>query len=48
MEEKINQNQINEVDTQSEPEVEVKTELKADDWLCIICNKKITKRLLLD
>jgi len=28
--------------TESESEVKVRTELKADDWLCIVCNKKIT------
>ena len=28
--------------TQLEPEVKVKTELKPDDWLCVVCNKKIT------
>ena len=42
MEEKENQNQIIDVDTQLEPGVRVKTELKSDDWLCIVCNKKIT------
>ena len=30
------------IDTQLESEIKVKTELKADDWLCIACNKKIT------
>ncbi|MGD8307343.1 MAG: cereblon family protein [Ignavibacteria bacterium] len=29
-------------DTQLKPEVEVKTELQPDDWLCLVCNKKIT------
>lgn len=24
------------------PKVRVKTELKADDWLCLVCSKKIT------
>jgi len=42
MEEKENQNQQNDVVTELEPEVKVKTELKPDDWLCIVCNKKIT------
>jgi hypothetical protein len=42
MEEKENQNQQNDVVTQFKPEVRVKSELKPDDWLCIICNKKIT------
>ena len=42
MEEKENQNQQNDVVTQLKPEVRVKSELKPDDWLCIICNKKIT------
>lgn len=32
----------NDVVSESEPEVKVRTELKADDWLCIVCNKKIT------
>jgi hypothetical protein len=30
------------VATELEPKAIVKTELKADDWLCIVCNKKIT------
>jgi hypothetical protein len=42
MEEKENQNQQNDVTTELKPEVRVKTELKPDDWLCIVCNKKIT------
>jgi hypothetical protein len=42
MEEKENQNQQNDVVTELEPKVKVKTELKPDDWLCIACNKKIT------
>jgi len=37
-----NQNQSNGFDIQLEPKVKVKTELKPDDWLCIVCNKKIT------
>ena len=42
MEEEINLNQQIEVSKETEKEVKVKTELKADDWLCIACNKKIT------
>jgi hypothetical protein len=42
MEEREKQNERNDVGTQLEPEVKVKTELKPDDWLCIVCNKKIT------
>jgi hypothetical protein len=42
VEEKENQNQQNDVVTELEPKVKVKTELKPDDWLCIVCNKKIT------
>lgn len=42
MEEKENQKQQNDIVTELEPEVRVKTELKPDDWLCIVCNKKIT------
>ena len=30
------------IDAELEQEVKVKTELQADDWLCIACNKKIT------
>jgi len=40
MEEEINLNQQIEVSKETEKEVKVKTELKADDWLCIACNKK--------
>jgi hypothetical protein len=36
------QKQISKSFTQVEPEVDVKTELQPDDWLCLICNKKIT------
>jgi hypothetical protein len=39
MEEKENQKQQNDVVTELEPKVKVKTELKPDDWLCIACNK---------
>lgn len=42
MEEKEKQNQHNDISTQLEPEVKTKSELQPDDWLCIICNKKIT------
>jgi hypothetical protein len=42
MEEKENQNQQIDVATELEQEVKVKTELQPDDWLCIVCNKKIT------
>ena len=42
MEEKENPNEQNDVVTELEPEVRIKTELKPDDWLCIVCNKKIT------
>ncbi len=28
--------------TELKPKTETKTELKPDDWLCIVCNKKIT------
>lgn len=42
MDEKENQNQQNHVTTELESKATVKTELKADDWLCIVCNKKIT------
>jgi hypothetical protein len=42
MEEKGNQTKRNDVGTQLEPEVKVKSELQPDDWLCIVCNKKIT------
>ena len=38
----MNQNQPNKVLTELETEVKIKTELQADDWLCIACNKKIT------
>ncbi|MFC2103338.1 cereblon family protein [Bacteroidota bacterium] len=37
-----NQNQQNDIGIQLEPEVKVKTKLQPDDWLCIVCNKKIT------
>jgi hypothetical protein len=42
MEEKANQNDQIDVTTDLETKTTVKTELKADDWLCIVCNKKIT------
>ena len=42
MEEKEKHNQHNDIVTQLEPEVRTKSELQPDDWLCIICNKKIT------
>ena len=42
MEEKENMNQQNDITTELEQEVKVKTELQPDDWLCIACNKKIT------
>src|SRR3990172_3188160 len=42
MEEKENQNKHYDFDTQLEPEVRVKSELKPDDCLCMLCSKKIT------
>jgi hypothetical protein len=39
---KENNNQQDNVITRSKPEIKVKTELKSDDWLCVVCNKKIT------
>ena len=42
MEEKENQKRQDNLSAQIEPEIEVKSELKSDDWLCIACNKKIT------
>ena len=42
MEEKVNQDKQNDVAADLETKDKVKTELKADDWLCIVCNKKIT------
>jgi len=42
MEEKENQNQRNDFGTQLEPEIRVKLEFKPDDWLCMLCIKKIT------
>ena len=42
MEEKANQNDQNDVAADLETKTTVQTELKADDWLCIVCNKKIT------
>jgi len=42
MEEKENINQQNDVTTELEQEIKIKTELQPDDWLCIACNKKIT------
>ena len=42
MEKKENQNIQNDVATELETKVEVKTELQPDDWLCIACNKKIS------
>ena len=38
-----NQNQISITKTEPESEVKVQTELKADDWLCVACSKKITE-----
>ena len=32
----------NNISTKLKQKTIVKTELKADDWLCIVCNKKIT------
>lgn len=32
----------NVVITEPEPKIRIKTELKADDWLCLACNNKIT------
>jgi hypothetical protein len=29
--------------TQLEPDIKTKTELQPDDWLCLMCNKKITE-----
>ena len=42
MEERERQKQENGFSTELEPEVKVKAELQPDDWLCIVCNKKIT------
>lgn len=42
MQEKDKQRKNSNIEAVVEPEIEVKTELKADDWLCIVCNKKIT------
>jgi hypothetical protein len=39
MNQKENQNQIV---PQQETEVKVETELQPDDWLCLMCSKKIT------
>lgn len=36
------QKQPNNILPELETEVKIKTELQADDWLCIACNKKIT------
>ena len=38
----MSENQQNDITTELKPKTTVKTELKADDWLCIVCNKKIT------
>jgi len=42
MAEKENRNQQNSFSAQLEPEVKVKSELQSDDWLCLLCYKKIT------
>lgn len=42
MEEKVIRSEQPGSVTELEPDVLIKTELKADDWLCIVCNKKIT------
>jgi len=42
MEEKANQSGQNIMEGESSKEIGVEKELKADDWLCIACNKKIT------
>ena len=36
------QKQLSDLITELKPEVDTKTELQSDDWLCLICNKKIT------
>jgi hypothetical protein len=42
MEEKEDQEKQSNTRTVLEPKITVKTELKADDWLCAFCRKKIT------
>ena len=42
MDEKGNRNRQSGIATESKADDLIKTELKADDWLCIVCNKKIT------
>ena len=42
MDENANHNRQNNIATQLEQEVKVKTELRPDDWLCVACNKRIT------
>lgn len=42
MEEKELKKLSDNTDSELEPEVKSKTELKPDDWLCIVCSKKIT------
>ncbi len=37
------QNQQNVTTAEAEPEVKLKQELKPDDWLCLMCSKKITE-----
>jgi len=43
MAEKENQSKHNDIVTQSSTEVKVKSELQPDDWLCLMCSKKITE-----
>ena len=38
-----NHNQNNVTITEPESEVKAQTELKPDDWLCMLCSKKITE-----
>jgi cereblon len=38
----MNTNKTNNILPELETKVKIKTELQADDWLCIACNKKIT------
>jgi hypothetical protein len=42
VEEYENHNLQYDIDSQIEHEVKFKTELKPNDWLCVVCNKRIT------
>ncbi len=42
MTEKKEINPQKDIVTETVPKVDTKTELKPDDWLCLICSKKIT------